>query len=222
MIVVAAGRGIRAGAGEPKQFRVVAGAPLVLHALRPFLQHPEVSDIVLVLPAEVVAAPPPWLAELAGERLRLVAGGAERQASTRAGLSALPERCQVVLVHDGARPLPDPAVIDRIIARAREGIGAIAAIPLNDTLKEVDAAGQIVRTVPREHHWRAQTPQGFPRAMLEDAFAGADDATPATDEAALVERRGERVEIVPDTPRNLKVTTQADLTLAAHFLSGGT
>jgi len=220
--VVAAGRGIRAGAGEPKQFRLVAGAPLVLHTLRPFLQHPDVTHLVLVLPAESVAAPPAWLAELAGERLRLVAGGAERQASTRAGLAALPGRCGIVLVHDGARPLPDPGVIDQVIARAASGVGAIAAIPLSDTLKEVDAGGRIVRTVPRERYWRAQTPQGFPRAMLEAAFERADDTDPATDEAALVERAGHPVEVIADSPRNLKVTTQADLALAEHFLRGGT
>jgi len=221
VIVVAAGRGLRAGAGEPKQFRPVAGAPLVLHALRPFLQHPAVTRVALVLPADIAAAPPPWLAELAGERLLLVAGGAQRQDSARAGLAALPPACQVILVHDGARPLPDAGVIDRVIAAAREGRGAVAAVPLSDTIKEVDAAGRVVTTVPRERLWRAQTPQGFPRALLERAYAAMDPAAPATDDAGLVERAGGTVVVVPDTTRNLKVTTPADFALADLLLGGG-
>lgn len=220
VIVVAAGRGVRAGAGEPKQFRPVAGAPLVLHALRPFLQHPAVHRVVLVLPPDIAAAPPSWLADLAGERLLLVAGGAERQDSARAGLAALPPACQVILVHDGARPLPDGGVIDRVIAEARAGRGAVAAVPLSDTIKEVDPEGRIRATVPRERLWRAQTPQGFPRALLERAYAGMDPAAPATDDAGLVERAGGTVVVVPDTTRNLKVTTPADLALAELLLGG--
>lgn len=217
---MAAGRGVRAGAGEPKQFRPVAGAPLVLHALRPFLQHPAVHRVVLVLPPDIAAAPPAWLADLAGERLLLVAGGAERQDSARAGLAALPPACQVILVHDGARPLPDGGVIDRVIAEARAGRGAVAAVPLSDTIKEVDPEGRIRATVPRERLWRAQTPQGFPRALLERAYAGMDPAAPATDDAGLVERAGGTVVVVPDTTRNLKVTTPADLALAELLLGG--
>ena len=217
---MAAGRGVRAGAGEPKQFRPVAGAPLVLHALRPFLQHPAVHRVVLVLPPDIAAAPPAWLADLAGERLLLVAGGAERQDSARAGLAALPPACQVILVHDGARPLPDGGVIDRVIAEARAGRGAVAAVPLSDTIKEVDPEGRIRATVPRERLWRAQTPQGFPRTLLERAYAGMDPAAPATDDAGLVERAGGTVVVVPDTTRNLKVTTPADLALAELLLGG--
>lgn len=217
---MAAGRGVRAGAGEPKQFRPVAGAPLVLHALRPFLQHPAVHRVVLVLPPDIAAAPPAWLADLAGERLLLVAGGAERQDSARAGLAALPPACQVILVHDGARPLPDGGVIDRVIAEARAGRGAVAAVPLSDTIKEVDPEGRIRATVPRERLWRAQTPQGFPRALLERAYAGMDPSAPATDDAGLVERAGGTVVVVPDTTRNLKVTTPADLALAELLLGG--
>lgn len=218
VVVVAAGRGIRAGGAEPKQFRIVAGAPLVLHAVRLFLRHPHVGTLVLVVPPEVADSPPSWLAELAGDRLLLAAGGAERQDSARAGLAALPATCRIVMVHDGARPLPDPDVTDAIIEHAREGRGAIAAIPLSDTVKEADASGSIVRTVSRERLWRAQTPQGFPRALLERAFAAAAGAPPATDEATLVEQVGGTVVIVPDTSRNLKVTTAEDFALAEILL----
>jgi 2-C-methyl-D-erythritol 4-phosphate cytidylyltransferase len=219
VVVAAAGRGDRMGGAVPKQFRPVAGVPLLLRALRPFLSHPDVGDVIAVLPAEAVAAPPEWLAGLLGERLRAVAGGASRMDSVEAGLRALPASCRIVLVHDGARPFPEPAVIDAVIGAARRGAGAIAAIPLADTLKEAEpvagGTARIRRTVPRTALWRAQTPQGFPRALLESAFAAARAAgRDGTDEAALVEEAGGEVVLVPDSPTNLKVTSPDDLRLA--------
>lgn len=216
-MVVAAGQGLRAGGGVPKQFREVAGAPLVLHALRPFLRHPEVSCVVLALPAAEAAAPPSWLGELAGDRLRLVAGGATRQDSTRAGLAALPPECGIVLVHDGARPLVEDALIDAIIAEARHGRGAIAAVPQSDTLKQVEGR-RVSRTLPREGLWRAQTPQGFPRALLERGITGA--RVVMTDEAGLVEAVGGEVVVVASSVRNIKVTTADDFRLAELLLRG--
>jgi 2-C-methyl-D-erythritol 4-phosphate cytidylyltransferase len=158
--------------------------------------------------------PPPWLAQLAGGALDIVAGGAERTDSVRAGLAALPPACEVVLVHDAARPFVGRDVIDAVIAEARAGRSAIAAVPVSDTLKEAAADGRTVeRTVPRDRLWRAQTPQGFPRQVLEAAHAAAGDRL-ATDDAALVERSGGSVRLVPDSARNFKVTTADDLTLA--------
>jgi len=213
-IVVAAGRGSRLG-GEPKQFRPVAGVPLLLRALRPFLAHPEVGPVVAVLPAEAVAAPPDWLAGLVGERLTLITGGFERADSVRAGLAALPAECDTILIHDGARPFVSSAVIDQIIAEARGGRGAVAAIPVQDSVKRGEASPgggiRIRGTVPRHDLWRAQTPQGFPRQMLLRAHAGGESAL---DDAELVERLGETVILVPDSPHNLKVTTADDLLLA--------
>jgi 2-C-methyl-D-erythritol 4-phosphate cytidylyltransferase len=199
----------------PKQFREVAGAPLVLHALRPFLRHPEVATVVLVLPEAEAAAPPSWLGALTGDRLRVVAGGATRQESARCGCAALPEECGIVLVHDGARPLVEDAVIDAIIAEARRGHGAIAALRQSDTLKQVDGR-RVTRTLPREGVWRAQTPQGFPRVLLERGFAGAGAAM--TDEAGLVEAVGGEVVVVESSARNIKVTTADDLLLAELLL----
>lgn len=213
---MAAGQGVRAGGGTPKQFREVAGAPLVLHALRPFLRHPAVDTCVLVLPGADAADPPAWLSELIGQRLLVVAGGAARQESATAGLAALPPSCSVVVVHDGARPVVDDAVLEHILAHARAGRGAIAAFPVSDTLKAVSAEGRITATVPREGLWRAQTPQGFPRALLERAYA-ASGAT-ATDEAALVEALGHEVVVVPDSPRNIKVTTPDDFAMVDMIL----
>jgi 2-C-methyl-D-erythritol 4-phosphate cytidylyltransferase len=220
VVVVAAGRGDRMGGDVPKQFLPIAGVPLHLHALPPFLSHPDVAQVIVVLPAMLAASPPEWLAPLLGDRLRAVPGGSTRMDSVVAGLNALPPVCSIVLVHDGARPFPDPRVISLIISEARRGAGAIAAVPVTDTLKEADSRTfgdlqRIARTLPRDGIWRAQTPQGFPRSMLEAAYADARafDVS-ATDCASLVERIGGEVVMVADVPTNLKVTTPADLLLA--------
>jgi 2-C-methyl-D-erythritol 4-phosphate cytidylyltransferase len=218
VIVVAGGRGARLGGDVPKQYLPVAGVPLLLRALRPFLDHPAVRHLVVVLPAPDAQRPPAWLAPVLGRRVRVAAGGAERADSVAAGLAALPRECAVVLVHDGARPFVETATIDGVIAAARAGEGAVAALPMSDTVKEstADDPTCVARTVPRERLWRAQTPQGFPRALLERAHADARGAgAVATDDAALVERLGATVRLVPDSARNFKVTTPEDLALAA-------
>jgi 2-C-methyl-D-erythritol 4-phosphate cytidylyltransferase len=218
VIVVAAGRGERLG-GEPKQYREIAGVPMLLRSVRPFVAHPDVVHVTIVLPPDDAAAPPRWLAELIGGALSVVAGGSERQASVAAGLDALPEGCRVVLVHDAARPFAGAQVIGDVIEAARAGRAAVAAVPVSDTLKQTGPAGRTIeRTVPREHLWRAQTPQGFPRTMLAAAHARAADGDGlpggATDDAALVERNGGSVTVVPDSATNFKITTADDLALA--------
>lgn len=217
VIVVAAGQGSRLGGEVPKQYQLIAGVPMVLRALRPFTAHPEVAHVALVLPPTDAANPPAFLAQLRGAGLTLVAGGAERGDSVARGLAALPSQCTVVLVHDGARPFVDRSVIDGVIRHARAGEGAVAAVPLGDTLKEASPLDPslIARTVSRERLWRAQTPQGFPRALLETAQArAARNGERATDDAALVESSGGTVRLVPDSARNLKITTAEDLILA--------
>jgi 2-C-methyl-D-erythritol 4-phosphate cytidylyltransferase len=208
------------GGDVPKQSLPIAGAPLLLHALRPFLSHPDVAQVIVVLPAQFVASPPEWLLPLLGERLRAVPGGPTRMDSVEAGLNELPPACSTVLVHDGARPFPDARVIRVIIGEARHGAGAIAALPVTDTLKEAErrtfgAFQRIAKTLPRDGLWRAQTPQGFPRSMLEAAYADARALdVSATDCATLVERIGGEVVMVSDVVTNLKVTTPGDLLLA--------
>jgi 2-C-methyl-D-erythritol 4-phosphate cytidylyltransferase len=222
VIVVAAGRGSRIGGELPKQYRPIAGVPMVLRALRPFTAHAEVVQVALVIPAEDARQPPEFLAGLSDSGLTLVAGGAERRDSVAAGLAALRPECAIVLVHDAARPFVTPDVVDAVIRHARGGAGAIAAVPLSDTVKEASAEDPelVARTVPRDRLWRAQTPQGFPRAVLARAHAAAATDASATDDAALVEALGVAVHLVPDSPRNLKVTTLDDFALAELMARG--
>ncbi len=216
VLVVAGGRGERLGGGVLKQYREIAGVPMLLRAVRPFVSHPEVAQVVIALPAAHAAAPPEWLAMLDGDALSIVSGGESRSDSVRNALGVLRDECAIVLVHDGARPFVERATIDGVIRAARTGDGAVAAVPLSDTLKEADATdGWVSRTIPREHLWRAQTPQGFPREVLAAAYERAGEAAgAATDDAALVEQSGHKVRIVADSPRNFKITTLDDLALA--------
>lgn len=218
-VIVAAGRGVRVGGEVPKQYLLLGGVPVLLHALRPFTSHPDVAQVVVVLPMEDVAAPPAWLAPLLGRTLVAVAGGRERGDSVVAGLTALDDVCSVVLVHDGARPFPPRDTIDAGIAAARAGHSAVPALPVGDTIKRADEYGRVLGTVPREGLWRAQTPQAFPRETLMRAHDCARrEGVTGTDDAALVERLGELVELLPGSARNLKITTADDVALAAWYL----
>jgi 2-C-methyl-D-erythritol 4-phosphate cytidylyltransferase len=222
-IIVAAGSGARFGSKTPKQYLPIAGIPMVLRALRPFTSHPDIAHVVLVLPPSDAVHPPAFLSGFSPRSvLSVVAGGIHRADSVRAGLAALPPECGVVLVHDGARPFADRNVIDQVIGHARGGEGAVPAVMLTDTLKEVERKdpSRVVRTRPRAWLWRAQTPQGFPRKVLEEAHARAARAgRRATDDAALVESMGIPVRLVPDSSRNIKITTPDDLALA-ELLAG--
>ncbi|HLZ46130.1 MAG TPA: 2-C-methyl-D-erythritol 4-phosphate cytidylyltransferase [Gemmatimonadales bacterium] len=224
VVVVAAGAGVRAGPGEPKQFRPILGVPMLLRALRPFTSHPDVRQVVVVLPPGYSERPPDWLGKLRGERLTFVAGGAQRVDSVRAGIAALPNDTAIVLVHDAARPFVSRGTIDAVIARARAGVGAVAGVPASDTLKEIGQGThrptpRITRTVDRDRIWRAQTPQGFPRQMLWEAYAQlgggnvANGGTPG-DDAEVCERAGFPVELIPDSPYNFKITTADDFRVA--------
>ncbi len=220
VLLPAAGRGERAGSGELKQFRPIGGVPMLLRAVRPFTQHPRVRQIVVALPPDVAARPPAWLRDLAGDLLRIVAGGATRADSVAAALAALDAACRIVLVHDAARPFVAPETIEAVLTVAQSGVGAVAAVRVSDTLKRVSGeGGRIQETVDRRPLWRAQTPQGFPRAMLEAAYAARGATPDPTDDAQLVERLGHPIQIVPDRTTNIKVTSPDDFTLAEAFAS---
>jgi len=211
VVIVAAGSGTRAGGREPKQFRWVAGKPMLLHSVQAFMSRDDVLAVVCVLPQRYAGDPPPWLFQTDVERLLVSVGGGTRTESVYHGLEDLPDEAAVVLVHDAARPLVGQRTIDRVVAAARAGTAAAAALPVVDTLKEVDEDGRVMRTVPREGLWRVQTPQGFPRDVIRRAHAEARRrGVAATDDAALCERLGLEVIVVRGSERAIKVTAEED------------
>ncbi len=215
VVIVAGGQGTRTGGTELKQFRWVAGKPMLLHSLQTFMARPDVHTVVVVLPRSHAADPPPWLFQCDIDRLLVSTGGRERAESVANGLEDIPEEVRTVLIHDAARPLVPDDLIERVVVEARRGHGAVPALPVVDTLKEVDESGRIVRTIDRARLWRVQTPQGFPREMIEHAHAVARrDGVAATDDAGLCERLGFPVVIVPGSERALKVTEEGDFARA--------
>lgn len=217
VVIVAGGSGSRVGGAELKQLRWVAGKPMLLHSLQTFQRLPEVAMVVCVLPQRYAGDPPPWIFQCDVDRMLVSVGGRTRAESVANGLEDLSAECRTVLIHDAARPLVSEAMIARVIAEARQGHGAVAALPVVDTLKRVDGEGRIVETVSREGLWRAQTPQGFPRPMIEQAHREAKRAGwhgEATDDAALCERLGLPVRVVRGSEKALKVTEEADFARA--------
>lgn len=210
-MIVAAGAGTRFGGPVRKQYLRIGGEPVLLRAIRPFLHHPRISRVVVVLPPEDVADPPPWLAKLP---VLIVAGGAERGDSVLNGILATPDDAASVLIHDGARPFVSAGTIDRVLdASAHEG--AIAAVPVTDTIQQVDATGFIGRTLDRSTLWHAQTPQGFPRAGMLAAYRRAkEEGISGTDDAGLYARYAGPVRVVMGGYDNIKVTRAEDLRIA--------
>jgi 2-C-methyl-D-erythritol 4-phosphate cytidylyltransferase len=214
-VIVAGGSGRRFGAEVPKQYLLLAGEPVLLHTVRAFETHPSIHSVVVVLPPADADAPPRWLRETGA---RIVAGGEERGDSVWNGLCAA-HAAEVILIHDGARPLVSHDVIDRVIAAVTPDTGAIAAIPVADTLKQVGAEHVIAATQPRAGLWQAQTPQAFPRTMILDVYRDArNNGVIGTDDASLCEHFGRRVRVVDGSAFNLKVTRPDDLHIAEALL----
>ena len=215
VIIVAAGSSTRTDGEELKQFRWIAGKPMLLHSLQTFQQRDDVAMVVVVLPKQYAGDPPPWLFQCDSERMLVSVGGRERSDSVRNGLEDIGDLARIIAVHDAARPLVSAAMIERVISEARKGHGAAPGLPVVDTLKRADNAGKILETVDRSGLWRIQTPQAFPREMLEQAHieSATADVT-ATDDASLCERLGMEVVIVPGSERAIKITSEADFAMA--------
>ena len=195
VVVPAAGSGRRMG-GLAKPFLELSGEPILMRALRPFLEHPGVREVVVSLPTSDAESPPAWLID-ADRRIRVVAGGETRRDSVWAGLQVLSDALDVAVVHDGARPLVSRDVVERCIDLAGRGVGGVAGVPAVDTIKEVDGDLRVLATPDRSRLWHAQTPQAFPLDVIMDAYRRAvTDDFPATDDGALVERVGGRVVMV--------------------------
>jgi len=217
VIIVAAGRGHRFGGEMPKQYLEVHQQPLVRHAVQAFLDHPAIDLILPVIhpdDADILANAMGGL-----DYLEPVAGGAARQDSVRNGLEGLASSApDYVLVHDAARPMVAPALIDRVIEALQDTSGVIPGIAVVDTLKRADDDGIITDTVSRDGLWRAQTPQGFKYADLLAAHRSAIGQE-LTDDAAVMEASGYRVAVVLGDENNIKVTTPDDLMRMEEIMS---
>jgi 2-C-methyl-D-erythritol 4-phosphate cytidylyltransferase/2-C-methyl-D-erythritol 2,4-cyclodiphosphate synthase len=218
-LVPAAGQGRRMGGEIPKQYLPLGGRPLLWHTLAALEQSPRVRALILVVRPEDQALARPLAADFAKVRC-LVPGGEERADSVRAGLEATAAADELVLVHDAVRPFVSPALVERVVEAAGRWGAAVPALPVRETIKVVDE-GQVVETPLRSRLWAAQTPQGFRRSLLLEAFAGQGAGGGATDEAVLVERLGHPVRVVEGEPGNLKITTPEDLAWAGWQLQRG-
>lgn len=221
-IVVAAGRGTRAGTSTdgPKQYQKIGGEAVLTHTLRAFSASGLVDAIVVVIHPDDRSLYAKAILGLAFDFIP-VAGAASRQGSVRAGLEALagvdPE---IVLIHDGARPFIEAATIRRVIEAAGAGVGALPAVPVADTLKRADGDGTVLATVERAGLFSAQTPQGFSYAAIRAAHAAAAVSGLAdfTDDASLAEWAGMTVRLVEGSPRNVKLTQPEDIATADLML----
>jgi 2-C-methyl-D-erythritol 4-phosphate cytidylyltransferase len=225
-IVPAAGRGERLGPGTPKALRDLGGQPLLVHAVRALSIARSVELVVVAAPQAELAAVRSLLSPAVGDtELLVVGGGRSRQESVSLALAVLPADVDVVLVHDAARPLAPSELADAVSAAVRAGADAVVpGIPVADTVKQVDTAGRVERTLDRAQLRAVQTPQGFSREVLVAAHqAAADDASDesdaATDDAGLVERIGRTVLVVGGAEEAFKVTRPIDLVLAEAVLA---
>ena len=219
IIVVAAGSGTRLGAAEPKAFVDLRGMTILERALRSVFTSAEPAQVVVVAPGSHFVVAESIVERLGSEHVQVVEGGSSRQESVAAGLAVLAPGIRVVLVHDAARALTPGDVFDRVISRVREtGAGVIPSLPVSDTIKRV-ADARVLDTVDRSELVHVQTPQGFPRAELDSAYAGA--TREYTDDAALFAEAGHPVEVVAGEALSFKITTPWDLRRAEGLLGSG-
>lgn len=218
-LIVAAGRGHRAGGGIPKQYRLLAGQSLLRRSCEAFLNHPRVDAVCAVIHPDDADL---YAESTAGfTLLPRVHGGATRQESCRYGLESLMELApRQVLIHDAARPFVDAATIDRVLDALADGPAAIAAIAVTDTLKKAASDMHIAGTVEREGLWRAQTPQGFGYAEILEAHRKLA-AQSLTDDAAVAEAAGLEVALTQGSEDNFKLTTEDDFARAERMLGAG-
>lgn len=221
LLIAAAGSGRRMGADRNKLLLSVAGRPVLAWTLEAALACATIRWIGVVgQPLDRFAVEALVAAAAPDRPVAWIDGGDSRQDSVRRGLAALPREAEHVLIHDGARCLVDPDLLERCAAAVRQGQAVIAATPVSDTIKRVDGAGTILDTPDRRQLWAAQTPQGFAVERLRSAHELAQqEGWSVTDDAALFERLGWPVQVLAAEPSNIKVTTPFDLRIAEAVLS---
>lgn len=214
VIIPAAGSGTRMKLNYPKQFHSISGAPILIHTLKPFISHPLIDTIIVVVPEGHVQSSLDLLKEhdLKDDKITIIVGGRRRQDSVYNGLMAVARDTKVVLVHDGARPMVSEELISNCYHTALEKGAAIAALPVKDTLKKASSEQLISATIDREQLWQAQTPQAAQYHLLLQAFE-ANGAEDVTDEAGLLEKSQIPIHLIAGSESNTKVTRPEDILL---------
>ncbi|MGG0824386.1 2-C-methyl-D-erythritol 4-phosphate cytidylyltransferase [Paenibacillus turicensis] len=219
VIIVAAGRGTRMGTKESKQYLMLKSKPIIVHTLEKFHQHPLISQIVLVTGKADIARCESWIKQYGlQDNVQVVEGGNERQHSVYQGLRAI--STPWVLVHDGVRPFVADEHITSCFVTAKEYGAAVLAVPVKDTIKQVNEHGEVIGTPKRESLWAIQTPQAFRASDLARAHEKASlEGFVGTDDAMLIERLGMQVKVVEGDYSNVKITTPDDLIYAEFITS---
>jgi len=220
-IIPAAGQGTRMGASTAKQYLLLKGQPILHHTLMAFEACGLVDSVTLVMPKkDLDQARKKWNYKIVKN---IVEGGKERQDSVYNGFKSLDADTDIVIVHDGVRPFVTPDLIERSISAAEKYGAVITAVPVNDTIKQVNDEGNVTRTVDRNGLWRVQTPQVFRYAVLGEAFQMAvNDSYYGTDEGSLLEYAGQKLKVIMGSELNIKITRQEDLILGEGILNSGT
>lgn len=207
-------------AGKNKLFLELSGKTVLEHTIEVFEASPLVDGIVLVCKKDERS----WVEELVGKKgyrkiIRAVDGGKERQDSVLCGLKALPESCERVLIHDGARPFVTEKLLKNLLDSLTPGCGTVAGVPAKDTIKRVDEKGMVIETLVRSQLWQMQTPQCFYKEPILKCYTDADkEGYRGTDDASLAEYYGMEVKIIRSHYENIKLTTPEDIDLAEVFL----
>ena len=222
-IFPAAGQSRRMKSNINKNFLQIAGQPILIHTLLKFSKSDKIDNLIVVTASDEMNIVKEMLTGCAGLKpFQVVIGGSERQYSIANALKAVPENCDIILVHDAARPLVSIGTINSVVEAAELYGAAIAAVPEKNTIKIVDSDGFVTSTPPRPTLVSVQTPQGFKRDIIMKAYdQAARDNFLGTDDSGLVERLGYKVKVVQSDYRNIKVTTPEDILTAEAFLRRG-
>ena len=220
-LIPAAGSGARMGSTVKKPYLLLAGRPILYHALKAFDRAPSVDRIILaVAPGEEACCETDVVRKFSfNKNITVIAGGEVRQESVRRLLEQVPKETPLVLIHDGARPLITVDLIERALKETEKWQATVAAIPVKDTIQATDEAGFVQETLPRDRLWSIQTPQTFELQLIREAHQKArKDGFIGTDEGSLVTRLGRPVKIIMGAYDNIKVTTSEDLIMAEALL----
>ncbi len=222
VIIAAGGRGHRMGQPVCKQFLKLKGISIIARTIRRFQECPAIDGILVgITPGEKEYFKEKILKETGGKKLiGIISGGSERQETVWNCLEALPEKCEIVLVHDGVRPFVSTRLIEQVVKKARDKGAVVPGLPAEETTKLI-SDGVVVETLDRRNIWLIQTPQGFRKEIILNTYSEARRlGLLGTDDASLVEALGMQVHVIKGEKRNIKITTPTDLVIASVLVEG--